>query len=965
MAARVSKMIAPRRLIWVWLAACLSPGPAVLPSPVLAQMDAATRMVQSMTVEQRVGQLFMVPFVGSSADDDSDIARLVTDYQVGGVVLLAANQNFTNNDTTPRQVARLIHQLQQLALANGPLPLLVAIDHEGDGFPFTRITGGVTALPSAMTIGATWDSSNAEAVGEVVGRELSAMGINMLLGPTVDVLNNPRPTAQGDIGVRSFGGDPFWVGSMGRAYVRGVHRGSAGRMATVAKHFPGHGGSDRLPDDEIATVDKSLQELRRIELPPFFRVTDLNEEDDDGMGVTDGLMSSHIRYRGFQDDIRQFTGPISFDAESMGIVLGLPELSPWRDQGGLLVSDSLGVPAVRKYYDPTLTTFPHRRIAKEAFWAGNDLLILAQFDLNDRWADQFENIKDTVVFFCNEYRTDPAFAARVDEAAARVVRLKLKLYPDSTPTQVLVDPEAAMQAAGAGQAVTSRIARQALTLVYPGGRGRPTLSPSLPAPPRADQTVLVVSDARKARDCYDCPYFELLPADAVQRTILRLYGPQGTGQISPDRISSLTFLQLKTLLTGSLSAPLEAATPAPPAASGAGDLSPDDVKARIQAADWIIFVTLDLNTARYPESDALKLFLSQGGPILMDKRVVVLALNGPYYLDTTETSKLAAYLCVYSKIPASIEAAVRALFGELPAPGAAPVSIEGVGYDLVNQLMPAPSQPLVVRLLDTLPDPPLPPLTAHVGVGPLLDRNGHPVPDGTTVDFVASWPGDNGPSLPASTSTRDGLATITLRLGRAGMVEVRAQAGQARSQQALLLEVASPPTATPLPTDTPTATPVPTHTATPTATAAATPTLTRLPATTATPSLPAPASPSSIPATVSATGPASRPLRRVDGVDLAVALGIVLLAGSVGFGLRRGGGSSVWLRPALLAFIGGLAGYLLYAMGGLQPDRWWPAGTAAADLPAPGIRLALAGLVLLGSLIALLADRTFQRGRRH
>jgi hypothetical protein len=325
---------------------------------------------------------------------------------------------------------------------------------------------------------------------------------------------------------------------------------------------------------------------------------------------------------------------------------------------------------------------------------------------------------------------------------------------------------------------------------------------------------------------------------------------------------------------------------------------------------------------------------------------------------------------VYSKTPASIETAVRALFGELPAPGAAPVSIEGVGYDLVSQLMPAPSQPLVVRLLDTLPDPPLPPLTARVAVGPVLDRNGHPVPDGTTVDFVASWPGDSGPSLAASTSTRDGLATVALRLGRAGAVEVRAQAGQARSQQALLLEVASPPTATPLPTATPTPTntPVPTDTATPTATATLAPTLTPLPAPTAapsrTPAASSRASPPSITPDLPAAGPASRPGRRVDGLDLVVALGIVVLASGVGLGLHYRAGPSRRLRVGLLALIGGLAGYLLYAAGGLQPERWLLAGAVDVDHPASGTRLAVAALVFLGSLTALLADWAFQRGRR-
>ncbi len=906
------------------------------PAPLSAQTDPVAETLARMTVEERVGQLFVVPFVGADVGDNSNIAELIVEYKIGGVVLLAANQNFTNDETTPRQVAVLSNQLQSLALAHSPAPLLVAIDHEGDGWPYTRITGGVTPLPSPMAVGATWDPASAEAIGEIVGRELSAMGINLLLGPSVDVLNDPRPTGRGDIGVRAFGGDPFWVGTMGRAYIRGVHRGSDGRVATVAKHFPGHGGSDRLPDDEVATVDKSLTELRRIELAPFFHVTDLTDGDD-GMGVTDGLMSSHIRYRGFQGDIRQFTAPISFDPEGMAAILGLSEFIPWRDRGGLIVSDALGVPAVRKHFDPTLTTFPHRRIAKESLLAGNDLLILAQFDLNNRWPDQFENIKDTVLFFRSEYRANPAFAARVDEAVSRVLRLKLRLYPDPTPGSVLVDPGAALAVAGGGGAVVSDIARQALTLIYPDGRSRFARTSALPAPPRPDETLLIVSDVRQVRDCYDCPTYSALPVDAVQETILRLYGPDGTGQVSPERITSLSFAQLKSLLTG----PLGASGGETPEEDS---LPPEEIAARIQAADWIIFVPLDLNTARYRDSDALKLFLAQGASVLLDKRVVVLALNAPYYLDTTEVSKLDAYFCVYSKTEPFVETAVRALFGEVPAEGASPVSVEGTGYDLATQLSPDPNQPLAVTLSEALPENPTPPVTVRVEVGPVLDRNGHPVPDGTTVTFAASYRGGVGPMALATDTTVGGMAEATFTLPDPGQTEIVAQSGEAVSQRPLRVTVAAPPTLTPttMPTPTPSVTPPPTVTPTPTLT-------------------PTPVSAES---TEEGTG-GVRP-RPVDGLDLLSALGATLLAGVIGFGARRrpGRSASRRVRLGLLVLIGGLAGYLLYGTGWLRPETWFLAASGVGEASAGVVgRLTVAALAFVFGLASLALERPLD-GRR-
>jgi beta-N-acetylhexosaminidase len=124
-----------------------------------------------------------------------------------------------------------------------------------------------------MTLGATWDTALAESAGEVVGREMAALGVNMLIGPSLDVVERPNPVAAGDLGSSVFGGDPYWVGALGEAYIRGVHAGSAGRVAVVATHFPGIGGSDRDPEEEVATVRKALEQLRQIDLAPFAAVT--------------------------------------------------------------------------------------------------------------------------------------------------------------------------------------------------------------------------------------------------------------------------------------------------------------------------------------------------------------------------------------------------------------------------------------------------------------------------------------------------------------------------------------------------------------------------------------------------------------------------------------------------------------------------------------------------------------------
>ncbi|MFN8456841.1 MAG: hypothetical protein U0401_19615 [Anaerolineae bacterium] len=106
-----------------------------------------------MSVEDKVGQLFIVPFVGSNANPDSDIFLLLTEYKVGRSDLLTANSNFNNDASAPRQIAELTNSLKTIAYNTNGIPLFVSIDHEGDGFrAHTQITGGVTPIPSQMAV---------------------------------------------------------------------------------------------------------------------------------------------------------------------------------------------------------------------------------------------------------------------------------------------------------------------------------------------------------------------------------------------------------------------------------------------------------------------------------------------------------------------------------------------------------------------------------------------------------------------------------------------------------------------------------------------------------------------------------------------------------------------------------------------------------------------------------------------
>ena len=157
----------------------------LVPLPVRAQTPTpppdVAAILNSMTPEERVGQLFLVTFTGTDTSETSQIYNLMTQYHVGGVVLLAENDNFVPAPDTVAQAHSLINNIQQLewdtsknsvinaatgqVLDSAYVPLFVGIAQEGNGYPTDQILSGLTPLPSEMAIGATWNTELATSRG--------------------------------------------------------------------------------------------------------------------------------------------------------------------------------------------------------------------------------------------------------------------------------------------------------------------------------------------------------------------------------------------------------------------------------------------------------------------------------------------------------------------------------------------------------------------------------------------------------------------------------------------------------------------------------------------------------------------------------------------------------------------------------------------------------------------------------
>ena len=750
----------------------------------------AQQMLSQLTPEEKVGQLLIVSYTGTDVGDQSQIYDLITNRHIGGVILSMDHNNFIGPANTIESAASMIRSLQTTALGDSAAeggetnsvstPLLIGMSQEGDGYPNDQILYGLTTLPTLMSIGASWRTDLAEKVGNVLGKELEALGVNFYIGPSLDVSDTINTEGGVDIGTRVFGGDPYWVGEMGKAYIKGIHDGSQNRILVIAKHFPGRGGADRPPGEEVSTVRKSLEQLKQIELAPFFEVTGKAQSEAIS---TDGLLVSHIRYQGFQGNIRATTRPVSLDQSALEQLMDLEQFSSWRDSGGIMVSDDLGSQALQKFYTPASQFFDARQVALSAFLAGNDLLYVNQFQSTGD-PDSYTTIINTLDFLSQKYREDPAFAQRVDVSVERILTLKYQLYPQFTLADVLPG-ENILETVGKSQGISFEVAQSSATLISPSPA---ELSATLPMPPAAREKIIFITDSEGGRQCSTCTELIELPVSALENAVIRLYGPQAGGKVVQYNLSSYSFEDLNKLLNGLIESEDEAF----------------DLEEELRQANWIVFSMLNIQENRQ-DSSALRRLLSERRDLLNDKKIIAFAFNAPYYLDATDISKLTAYYGVYSKSQPFVDVAARILFQELTPSGALPVSVPGVGYDLIHAMSPQETQVIPLRIdIDSLSlpenlsgegSPTESPLAFRVGdtiplvAGVVYDNNRHPVPDGTIVRFHFSVGGEGGSVQQIETVTKNGIARTTYPIQNPGLLEIKVVSDPATVSDILQLDV--------------------------------------------------------------------------------------------------------------------------------------------------------------------------------
>jgi beta-N-acetylhexosaminidase len=372
--------------------------------------------MKHLTLQQKVGQLFVIEVAGRHATTVSDAAKAVNQrlygvdtpaqaiakYQPGGVIyystrVACAGCASDDNIGDAAQVATMSNGLQAASLAQpAHIPLQISVDQEG-GALVARFLAPATQMPGNMALGAGRSTADAHESAEVIGEELEAVGVTQDYAPVSDVNINPNNPV---IGIRSIGGDADLVSDLASAQVKGYH---AGGVSAVAKHFPGHGDTGVDSHFGLPQVTHTLEQFHAIDLPPFKAAI--------AAGV-DTIMTAHVVFPAVDPSGAPAT-------MSHAILTGV-----LRDElgfKGLVVTDALDMGGATATYPPNVAPV-------KAILAGADQLLVPP-QMDTAYGAVLDAVRDGTIS-----------KKRLDDSVYRVLMHK---YQRGIFADPMVDPAAA------------------------------------------------------------------------------------------------------------------------------------------------------------------------------------------------------------------------------------------------------------------------------------------------------------------------------------------------------------------------------------------------------------------------------------------------------------------------------------------------------------------------------------------
>lgn len=316
--------------------------------------------IASMTLEQKVGQLFFCSFRKDEQNlpvtvCNESIANTIKQYHIGGVVL------FGENIDTEQQTKQLIADMR----SHSDIPLFIAVDEEGGRVSRLHASGNmqVADVPTAKEIGDTNDTNVSYEYAKIIGSELKELGFDVDFAPVADVNTNAYNIVIGD---RAFSSDANIAGDMVSAFVKGLQEQN---ISACAKHFPGHGDTTEDSHNGIALANHTLQQMQQTEWLPFQKAIEQN---------VDFIMAGHITTPNATTDGL----PASLSHEML-----TEQLRNNMHFDGIIITDALDMGAITKYYE---------NAPFDAVCAGADM-VLMPFELQKSYETICHAVKEGII----------------------------------------------------------------------------------------------------------------------------------------------------------------------------------------------------------------------------------------------------------------------------------------------------------------------------------------------------------------------------------------------------------------------------------------------------------------------------------------------------------------------------------------------------------------------------------------
>ncbi len=343
------------------------------------------------------------------------VRRMIAETSIGGIILFSENLSNINQITT------LNHQLQQAAQQSRPaIPLFISVDQEG-GRVARLPRNQSTPFTGNMSIGATHRKHRTKyalMTGDIIAKELLAVGFNTVHAPNVDVNVNPDNPV---INVRSFGADPKIVAELGSAQSYAFER--QGLISTL-KHFPGHGDTNVDSHTGLPVVNHDKATIEAKDLYPFRKII---EDNPPGM-----IMTAHIQFPKL--DASTFissSGVEMIRPATMSRKILTRQLRHNMGYQGVIITDSLKMAGISEYFKPVEAVI-------NTFSAGADIALMPLRISN---AQDIEQLKKLIQDVEKAVLEDRLAISEIDESVERILKLKNRFklfhaFNHSLPKQI-------------------------------------------------------------------------------------------------------------------------------------------------------------------------------------------------------------------------------------------------------------------------------------------------------------------------------------------------------------------------------------------------------------------------------------------------------------------------------------------------------------------------------------------------